>query len=358
MMAPPFEQLLRNEISALSAYPVPERAGFLMLDAMENPHSLPEELRAEIAQLVRDAAINRYPDPRAVRLKERLRNAMEIPSGMEIMLGNGSDELIQIIALALARPGASLLSVEPAFAMFRLIAIYAGLRYAGVQLNPDFTLDVEAVIAGINRFRPAVIFIAYPNNPTGNLFDREGLRRIVEAAPGLVVIDEAYHIFAQESFMPLLADFRNLLVMRTLSKLGMAGLRLGFLTGSREWLTQLEKLRLPYNVNTLTQIVAEKLLQHMVVLRDQAGEIISQRAKLYTELSELAGVRAYRSDANFILFRVTGADDVFDRLLKRGVLIKNLNRSHPLLENCLRVTVGTAGQNQQFIQALRNSLIP
>jgi histidinol-phosphate aminotransferase len=357
-MAKSPEQLLRDDIRALSAYHVSERTGLLMLDAMENPHPLPETLQAEIAQLVSRAAINRYPDPRAVLLKGRLRDAMEIPSGAEIMLGNGSDELIQIIALAVAKPGASLLSVEPSFVMFRMIAICSGLRYAGVQLNLDFTLDVEAVIAAINQYQPAVIFIAYPNNPTGNLFDREGIRRIIKAALGLVVIDEAYHIFAQESFMPLLAELPNLLVMRTLSKLGMAGLRLGFLAGRGEWLMQLEKLRLPYNVNLLTQIVAEKLLQHMDVLREQAREIKSQREKLYSELSKLPGVRAYRSDANFILFRVTRADEVFKGLIQRGVLIKNLNRSHSLLENCLRVTVGTAQQNQQFIQALKQSFIP
>ncbi len=327
-----------------------------MLDAMENPHPLPATLQAEIAQLVSNVAINRYPDPQAGRLKARLREAMEIPSSMEIMLGNGSDELIQIIALAVAKPGASLLSVEPAFIMFRMIAICAGLRYAGVQLNPDFTLDVEAVITAIDQHQPAVIFIAYPNNPTGNLFDREGLLRIIKAAPGLVVIDEAYHAFAQESFMPRLTELPNLVVMRTLSKLGMAGLRLGFLAGHREWLTQLEKLRLPYNVNVLTQTVAEKLLQCIDVLREQSREINSQRAELYAELSGLPGVRAYRSDANFILFRVPMADEVFKGLIQRGVLIKNLNRSHSLLEDCLRVTVGTAKQNQQFIQALKQSL--
>jgi histidinol-phosphate aminotransferase len=356
-MAKSPEQLIREDVRALSAYHVPERTGLVMLDAMENPHPLPATLRAEIAQWVSNVAINRYPDPQASRLKARLREAMEVPSGIEIMLGNGSDELIQIIALAVAKPGASLLSVEPAFVMFRMIAICAGLRYAGVQLNSDFTLDVEAVITAIDLHQPAVIFIAYPNNPTGNLFDRDDLSRILKAAPGLVVIDEAYHAFAQESFMPRLTDFPNLLVMRTLSKFGMAGLRLGFLAGRREWLTQLEKLRLPYNVNVLTQTVAENLLQRMDVLQEQAREIKSQRAELYADLSGLPGVRAYRSDANFILFRVSGADEVFKNLVQRGVLIKNLNRSHALLENCLRVTVGTAQQNQQFIQALKQSLI-
>ncbi|HWN30569.1 MAG TPA: aminotransferase class I/II-fold pyridoxal phosphate-dependent enzyme, partial [Burkholderiales bacterium] len=265
-MAKSPEQLIRDDIRALSAYHVPESTGLLKLDAMENPHALPALLQAEIAQLVSRAAINRYPDPQACRLKARLREAMEIPLDMEIMLGNGSDELIQMIASAVAKPGASMLSVEPAFAMFRIIAACAGLRYESVQLNRDFTLDVEAVIAAINRYQPAVIFIAYPNNPTGNLFDSEGLSRIIKAAPGLAVVDEAYHAFTDESFMPRLTGYPNLLVMRTLSKLGMAGLRLGFLSGRTEWITQLEKLRLPYNINVLTQTVAEKILQRMDVL--------------------------------------------------------------------------------------------
>ena len=357
-MAKSPEQLIRDDIRALSAYHVPESTGLLKLDAMENPHALPALLQAEIAQLVSRAAINRYPDPQACRLKARLREAMEIPLDMEIMLGNGSDELIQMIASAVAKPGASMLSVEPAFAMFRIIAACAGLRYESVQLNRDFTLDVEAVIAAINRYQPAVIFIAYPNNPTGNLFDSEGLSRIIKAAPGLAVVDEAYHAFTDESFMPRLTGYPNLLVMRTLSKLGMAGLRLGFLSGRTEWITQLEKLRLPYNINVLTQTVAEKILQRMDVLLEQAREIKSQRAKLFAELSALPGVQAYRSDANFILFRVSRADEVFKGLIQRGILIKNLNRSHPLLEDCLRVTVGTAQQNRQFIQALTETLIP
>jgi len=352
------EQVLREDIRALSPYPVSERTGLVLLDAMENPHPLPETLQAEIAQLVSHAAINRYPDSQSVRLKERLRDAMDISSELGIMLGNGSDELIQIIALAVAKPGASLLTVEPAFVMYRMIASYAGLRYTGVQLGANFALDVEAVIAAIEQNQPALVFVAYPNNPTGNLFDRDGMTRIIQAAPGLVVIDEAYHIFAQQTFVPLLAEIPNLLVLRTLSKLGMAGLRLGFLVGRGDWLAQLEKLRLPYNVNVLTQIVAEKLLQHMDVLGVQAREINSQRDQLYAELSELPSVRAYPSDANFILFRVTQADEVFEGLIKRGVLIKNLNRSHPLLKNCLRVTVGTAQQNQMFMQALKQSLIP
>ena len=195
------DQVIRPEILALSAYHVSPASGMVKLDAMENPYSLPPELRNEIAQLAADAPINRYPDASATVLKAALREALAIPEGMDIMLGNGSDEIIQIIALAFARPGAILMSVEPAFVMFRMIATFTGMGYAGVPLRADFSLDVDAMLAAIAQHQPAVIFIAYPNNPTGNLFDAEAVSRIIEAAPGVVVVDEAYQAFADASFM-------------------------------------------------------------------------------------------------------------------------------------------------------------
>ncbi len=326
------------------------------LDAMENPYRLPEALRARLARLVQDAPLNRYPDPVAAALKARLRQALEVPAGMELLLGNGSDELIQMLALAAARPDAVALGVEPSFTMFRTIATCAGVRYVGVDLREDFALDVERMLAAVVRHRPALIFIAYPNNPTGNLFDAGLITRLIEAAPGLVVVDEAYHSFAGESFLARLARHSNLLVMRTLSKLGLAGIRLGVLVGGGAWLTQLDKLRLPYNVNTLTQIVAAEVLQHAEVLTEQAAAIKLERGRLLRELQRVPGVTAYPSDANFILFRIGHAERVFDGLKQRGVLIKSLHGSHRLLADCLRVTVGTPDENDAFLTALTQTL--
>jgi histidinol-phosphate aminotransferase len=252
-MAKPPEQIIRDDIRALSAYHVPDPAGLVKLDAMENPYGLPAELCAAIGKRAAAAALNRYPDPAARELKARLRAIMQIPSGMDLVLGNGSDELIQMLALAVAKPGAVMLGVEPSFVMFRMIAGFAGLRFAGVPLTKDFALDEAAMLEAIRAQQPALIFIAYPNNPTGNLFDANVIARVIAAAPGIVVVDEAYHAFAGASFMPRLAEFPNLLVMRTLSKLGLAGLRLGLLAGRAEWLHHVDKLRLPYNVNVLTQ---------------------------------------------------------------------------------------------------------
>ncbi len=351
------ERVIRPEIRALSAYHVPDSRGLIKLDAMENPYGLPPALREEIAGLVAQAPINLYPDPAAPALKARLREAMGIPDAMDLMLGNGSDELIQVLALAVARPGTVLLGVEPSFVMYRMIATVTGMDYVGVPLRPDFTLDAEAMLEAIGRHRPALIFLAYPNNPTGNLFDAHDISRIIQAAPGLVVVDEAYHAFAGASFLPQLQRFPNLLVMRTVSKLGLAGLRLGLLAGAGEWLEQLEKVRLPYNVNVLTQLVAEKVLQHGDVLQRQAEAIKSQRAELKRRLEAISGVEAFPSDANFILFRLRHADEVFAGLRERGVLVKNLSHAHAALKDCLRVTVGTAEQNVKFISALEQSII-
>jgi histidinol-phosphate aminotransferase len=335
---------------------VPDAGGMVKLDAMENPYRLPPELCSAIAARVASAALNRYPDPGARELKARLRAAMQIPSGMELVLGNGSDELIQMLALAVAKPGATVLGVEPSFVMFRMIATCAGMGYAGVTLNPDFTLDFARLRAAIEQHQPALIFIAYPNNPTGNLFDASAVERVIEAAPGIVVVDEAYHAFAGASFMPRLGEFPNLLVMRTASKLGLAGLRLGLLAGPSAWLQHVDKVRLPYNVNVLTQLAAAEVLQHMDVLEAQATAIRTERARVLTELRRLRGVEAYVSDANFIMFRVAKADQAFSGLKQRGVLIKNLNGTHPLLADCLRVTVGTPGENAQFLDALAAAL--
>lgn len=350
------EQIIREEILALSAYHVPQATGMVKLDAMENPCGLPQELRDELARIAAGAALNRYPDPQATRLKARLCEFMNIPDGVDIMLGNGSDELIQIIALAVARPGASLMSVEPTFVMFRMISAFAGVKYVGVPLREDFSLDLDKMLGLIAQLQPAAIFIAYPNNPTGNLFDAKAISRIIETAPGAVIVDEAYHAFASASFMGELTRHPNLFLMRTVSKLGLAGLRLGVLMGRPEWIRQLEKLRLPYNVNVLTQLIAEKVLGKSEILTQQALEIRRERTVLLERLTGLNGVRVYPSDANFILFRVPGADQVFQGLLERRVLIKNLNGTHPLLANCLRVTVGTQTENRQFIQALKESL--
>jgi histidinol-phosphate aminotransferase len=350
------KEIIRDEVRAMKAYAVAQADGLVKLDAMENPYGLPQALQREIAEAVSRVAMNRYPDPTAPALVRRLRETMGIPPEFEILLGNGSDEIIHIIVQSVARRGAVVLAPRPSFFMFGMYADLAGLEYVGVLLRPDFTLDTQAFLEAARRHRPAVVFIAYPNNPSGNLFDEESVVRVVAAAPGLVVIDEAYHAFARKTFMTRLAEFPNLIVMRTLSKLGLAGIRLGYAVGRPEWIREFDKVRSPYNVNSLTHAVAERILARHDVLDAQAQSIIAERQRLDAELRKFSRVTVFPSDANFILVRVPGAAAVFEGMRRRGVLIKNLHTGVPLLDGCVRLTIGTPEENQRCLAAFGESL--
>lgn len=353
-MNPRIQQWVRPEVQALSAYHVPDAAGLIKLDAMENPYSWPPETVAAWLEALRGVPLNRYPDPGAAQLKERLRTTFQLPADSAVLLGNGSDELIQMILMAVGGAGRVALAPEPTFSMYRIISTGVGVEYVGVPLKEDFSLDVAATLAAIERHRPAVVFIAYPSNPTGNLFAAEDIRAVIEAAPGLAVVDEAYSAFCDASFMDELARYEHLLILRTVSKLGLAGLRLGFLVGAPAWLQELDKLRLPYNINVLTQASAAFALDHYDMLREQARRIRADRDALYDALRGVPGVAAFPSQANFILFKAAGrANNLFQRLKEVGVLIKNLHGSHPALRDCLRVTVGTPDENRAFLSALR-----
>jgi len=350
------EKIIRDEVRAMSAYAVANADGLVKLDAMENPYGLPADLQREIAEAVSRAAINRYPDPTAPALVRSLREAMRIPAGLDVLLGNGSDEIIHIVIQAVARKGAVVLAPLPSFVMFSAYSTLAGLDYVSVPLRQDFTLDADAFLEAMARHRPAVVFIAYPNNPSGNLFDERAIERILAAAPGLVVIDEAYHAFARRTFMTRLAEFPNLIVMRTLSKLGLAGIRLGYAVGRPEWIREFDKVRSPYNVNTLTHVVAERILAHHDVLDAQARGIIAERQRLDAELRKLPRATVFPSDANFILVRVPDARAVFEGMRRRGVLVKNLDTGVPLLQGCVRLTIGTPDENARCLAAFSQSL--
>ncbi|GMR19695.1 MAG: histidinol-phosphate transaminase [Gammaproteobacteria bacterium] len=349
------EQLVRPEIRALKAYGVTDPQNLIKLDAMENPYPWPEDIKQQWLQTLQSVEVNRYPDPAARRLTARLRQAMALPADQAVLLGNGSDELIQIILMALATAGARVMAPDPTFVMYAMTATFVGMEFVGVPLRADdFALDRGAMLAAIAEHQPAVIFLAYPNNPTANLFAVDDVEAVIKAAPGLVVIDEAYHAFADQSFVPQLGRWDNVVVMRTLSKLGLAGLRLGLLVGDAEWLTEFDKVRLPYNINSLTQASAEMILGQQDFLLIQTTQIKQQRQRLLAAMSALPIIKVWPSDANFILFRPlqSNADDVFEGLKQAGILIKNLSHAQPALAGCLRVTVGTPEENDAFLKAL------
>lgn len=354
------ESLVRPEIRALKAYHVPESAGLIKLDAMENPYTWPESLQADWLETLRGLELNRYPDPQGLVLQAALREAMDIPEDMGLLLGNGSDELIQMLAFTVAAPGRKILSVDPGFVMYRMIGLFAGMDYVGVPLQAeDFSIDLPAVLEAIEREQPALVYLAYPNNPTGNRFDADDMVRIIEAAPGLVIVDEAYAPFTDSSFMGLVGDWDNLLVMRTVSKMGLAGLRLGYLVGPPDWLAEIDKVRLPYNINVLTQVSAAFALKHKAVFDEQTRTIRAERARLQEALHRIPGLHPYPSEANFILTRVPEgrAGALFDGLKQAGILIKNLDGAHPLLADCLRFTVGTPDENAALVRALEGAMV-
>jgi histidinol-phosphate aminotransferase len=347
------EDLVRPEILALKAYPVPSSDGMVKLDAMENPYPLPEGLRRELAAALARVELNRYPTPNPQKLRDAIARRMNVPAGMEILLGNGSDELIQMLITALARPGAAMMYPAPTFVMYSMGATFSGMRAVAVALRDDFSLDADAFIARMQAEQPALVFLAYPNNPTGVLYPEKDLLDIIRACPGLVVLDEAYHVFAGKSFLPRLAEFDNLVVIRTVSKLGLAGIRLGYLVGRPQWVAQLDKVRPPYNVSVLTQAAALFMLERLEVLEEQAARILAERQKLGEALNGLKAVTVFPSNANFFLIRVPDADRAFQALKQQNVLVRNLN---PGIRNCLRVTVGTPDENRILVTALREAL--
>jgi histidinol-phosphate aminotransferase len=356
------ENIIRPEVRALSAYHVQDAGGFLKLDAMENPYQLSAELRAELGARLAEVPMNRYPVPSYTKLKAGLCERFGVPAGFDVVLGNGSDELIAMVSVACARPGAKVLAPLPGFVMYAMSARFAGMEFIGVPLQADLTLDLPAMLAAIAQHRPAITYLAYPNNPTGTLFDADDIVTILHAVgdSGVVIVDEAYQPFAPASFMPRLAGFDNLLVMRTVSKLGLAGIRLGYMSGSAALLAQFDKVRPPYNINVLTQAAAEFVLEHTDILAAQATILREQRTLLSAALAALPGVEVFPSAANFLLIRIRGngktGDDVFADLLARKVLIKNVGKMHSLLEDCLRITVSTPEENAAFLAAFTASL--
>ncbi len=350
--------VIRSEIQALTAYKVADASGYIKLDAMENPYTWPEEIKTEWLKVISIAEINRYPDPEAKSLCHILKQYNKIPEQSGLLLGNGSDEIIQLLLMALPTH-ATVMAPEPSFVMYQQIAQYLGLSYQGLPLLADnFELDLTATLVAIQAQQPEIIFLAYPNNPTGNLFDSHAIEEIIKHATGLVIIDEAYAPFTDFSLIDQLPKYNNLLVMRTVSKLGLAGLRLGFIAGNKDIINELNKVRLPYNINTLTQCSAEFALTHPEMFAEQTKAICDERARMFLQLSTLKNIQPCPSAANFILFRTEQdkASDIFNALKQQNILIKNLSSQKGLLRDCLRVTIGKPEENNAFIKALKNIL--
>jgi histidinol-phosphate aminotransferase len=352
---------IRQDVQSMHAYAIQPSAGLVKLDAMENPYALPPELQRALGERLGRVAINRYPVQSTADVVAALSRFAQLPAGCAMMLGNGSDELIDLLSVACDRPGATVLAPLPGFVMYEMSAKLRGLAFVGVPLTADFELDEPAMLAAIEQHRPALTYIAYPNNPTANLWDDEVIQRIVQAVGrqhGLVVIDEAYQPFSSRSWLPRLGapGTEHVLVMRTLSKFGLAGVRLGYLCGAAALVTEVDKVRPPYNVSVLNAEATLFALEHADEYARQAAAIRAERERLQAALHALPGVQSFPSQANMILVRVPDSARAFAGMKARGVLVKHIAGLHPLLARCLRLTVGTPEQNELMIEALKASL--
>jgi histidinol-phosphate aminotransferase len=356
-------RFIRQDIQSMHAYAIQDATGMVKLDAMENPFTLSTELQAELGQRLGAVAINRYPGARIDDLKQALARYVDLPEGCSLMLGNGSDELISLLAMACDVPGASILAPLPGFVMYAMGAQLQGLAFHGVPLTANFELDEPAMLDALREHQPAITYIAYPNNPTANLWDAAVIRRLIAQAAtfgGLVVMDEAYQPFSSRSWLEEMrtnpAANANVLLMRTLSKFGLAGVRLGYMLGAQALVQEVDKLRPPYNVSVLNAECALFALDHAHVFAEQASQIREQRTLLVNALAQMPGVTPFPSEANMVLVRVPDAERSFNGLKARGILVKNVSKMHLLLSNCLRLTVGTPAENAQLIDALQNAL--
>ena len=350
------KRLFRHDVQSMHAYAIQPSAGLIKVDAMENPHRLPAKLQEELGKRLGAIALNRYPADRVNDLRRSLAQYAHMPDGYDIMLGNGSDEIISLIAMACDVPGASILAPLPGFVMYGMSAQLQGLKFIPVDLTPDFELDERAMLAAIREHQPTIVYLAYPNNPTANLWDDAVIEKIVEASPGLVVIDEAYQPFSSRSWAGRLSRHEHVLLMRTMSKFGLAGVRIGYMIGRTELIAQVDKVRPPYNISVLNCECALFALEHADVFAQRAKELREERERLQGTLREMPGVKAWPSDANMILVRVPDAAKAFDGLKAHGVLVKNVSKMHPLLANCLRLTVGTHDENTRMLEGLAASL--
>ncbi len=354
---------IRQDVKSMHAYAIQDSRGLIKLDAMENPFRLSPELQRELGDRLGRVAINRYPVQSTADVVAALSRQVQLPAGCKLILGNGSDELIDILSVACDVPGATMLAPLPGFVMYQMSAQLRGLKFVGVSLTPAFELDEAAMLAAIETHRPALTYIAYPNNPTANLFDDAIIDRIVAAVgaqAGLVVFDEAYQPFSSRTWMQRMAQHGHVLVMRTLSKFGLAGVRLGYLCGHAALIDEIDKVRPPYNISVLNAEATLFALEHADEYQRQARLLCDERARLQGQLRALSGglpgIQVFASDANMILVRVPDSKSAFEGMKSRGVLVKHIAGLHPLLANCLRLTVGTPEENDAMMAALKASL--
>jgi histidinol-phosphate aminotransferase len=346
------KNLVADAIYQQNGYRAPVNSGAIKLDANENPFRLQEPLKRKLMEELKNVELNRYPTAGNPELRSKLAQYYGVDSN-RVMLGNGSDELIQILCLTMKGKINGVMVPIPTFVMYKIIAANAGQKVVEVPLTDNFDLDLDAMQDQFSAGFPSLIFLSYPNSPTGNLFDRDKIETLLKKAPGLVIVDEAYAAFSGQTMLDLTKKYDNLLILKTLSKRGMASIRLGFILGNSEVIAQLNKVRLPYNVNALSQLTANFFLDNIDEFDRQVDDIVQRREELFAGLTKIDGITPYPSQANFIYFSCNfDSDRIYANLAAQGIMVKNLNIP-PRMTNCMRVTVGNHQENETFLKALQ-----
>lgn len=343
------ESLVKEKIKTLKPYELPHISCPIKLDAMENPYDLPDEIKELLKEKIK--GFNRYPDPQANELRKMLSSYVGV-SKDNILVGNGSDELILYILLTFKNN--QVVYPTPTFSMYKILAQIANSTPLGIPLKDGLELNDEEILK-VTKDTASIIFIAYPNNPTGNCFSKEKILRIVEESEGLIIIDEAYFEFSKETFLSLIDTYDKVIILRTFSKaFGLAGLRIGYLIAQPEVVCELSKIKLPYNLNSFSQTAANVVMEYKSLLQPQINRIIAQRERLYSFFKGVRGLIPYPSDANFILFKTLNIPGhiLFSDLVKEGILIRHLTEEG--LPNYLRVTVGTEEENNIFMERIES----
>lgn len=359
-MSPPGTERVpvRGDLTGVVPYGAPQLDVPVRLNTNEMPFAPPQAFFDQLAKRVAALDLHRYPDRRATALRTALGEPFGLPPE-RVWAANGSNEVLLQLFLAYGGVGRTLLLTSPGYSAHPLIATVAATPTADVDLDDQFDLSPDSARAAVQRHDPALICIANPNNPTGKPVAAETLRALHDASTALVIVDEAYIEFAGAGSDPsaasLLDELPRLVVCRTFSKAWrLAGVRLGYLL-AHEWvIDDLRKVRLPYHLDAMTQQAGLVALEMAADMTSHVAELSAERDRLYDELLRIDGVDVWPSAANFLLFR-SGLDDLFDRLLQRGVLVRDFS-DKPHLQRCLRVSVGTRAENDTFLDALRESL--
>lgn len=335
---------------SISPYSVPRIECSVKLDGNESPYDLEEEEKLLLSKSLAELSMNRYPDPEALDVRFALSRAVGFPED-GILLGNGSDEIIQMIVEVFGGKSGRVLVPSPTFSMYRITSLILGKEASEVALDENFDIDLEPTLEIIRAEDPDIVFLATPNNPTGNSFSEEKVLEILEASTGAVVVDEAYCDFSKKSYVPHIEGYENLLVLRTMSKTGFAGARLGMLFARPQVASEVNKARLPYNINSLSQRVMSFVLERPEIVEREVSLILSERERLRDALGGIDALQVYPTDANFFLVRVPDADFLFAELVKNDILVRRFE-GDGRLGDCLRITVGTREENDRLTEAL------